>query len=557
MATKLGRKEMPAGFSASDFKYAGRPANDQGDFGSTVGIADCSCVNQFGDANNDKFYHGGVVEAKGKFFVYLEWGRAKSGFSWVNGSFTGADFQFVACDSESDAREFFAKQLDSKNRKRLIQKDIGGKVIWAAKPGEDGYLVQRLATRQRGLPDAYTIKDNTGVVAVAQAVTTTPSAKATAKVAAPAKTFHPKVIDLAGVLVGGTKTYARAASQATGVVPTMAAIEEVRNEILPAALNLIGQIGDDINKQCADHRLVDLSKYAATIVPCPIPRGGTSEQRARVVILSAENILARQQDLDAFEAALKSEQFDTVVVGTNPAVDPDSLLNATLTWLDPNSAEGRGVITTLLRQSNNRHGNLPGQMRVINLFEVKRPDRDAQFMGRVEAVAAKRKGVFGEKAGLQFPRTDLDGKTTDLYRQANVILTQHGTRSVNVQPIVSTHFRLPQQLKGVYICGANFGHGNYQATDYRKAVGYSSYERSYWGGGGGAITGRGAFLFLCDMIMGDAYRAPSTGSWVTPPDGKDSVFGKGGDRGHRLENDEHVIFDPHFARIHYLVEFTF
>ena len=57
--------------------------------------------------------------------------------------------------------------------------------------------------------------------------------------------------------------------------------------------------------------------------------------------------------------------------------------------------------------------------------------------------------------------------------------------------------------------------------------------------------------------MGDAYRAPSTGSWDNPPNGKDSVFGVGGDRGHALQNDEHVVFNPHYNRIRYLVEFGF
>jgi len=55
MATKLGRKEMPAGHNQGDFQYKGRPAKTQGDFASDVGVADCNCVNQFGEANNSKY----------------------------------------------------------------------------------------------------------------------------------------------------------------------------------------------------------------------------------------------------------------------------------------------------------------------------------------------------------------------------------------------------------------------------------------------------------------------------------------------------------------------
>ena len=118
---KLPRKTLPAGLAQTDFAYKGRPAKDQGDFGDEVGIADLACVNQFGEANASKHYHGGVVQAStGGWFVYLEWGRVKAGNSW-NGVWTGnsQDFQFVQCADETEARKFFAKQMESKNLKRL------------------------------------------------------------------------------------------------------------------------------------------------------------------------------------------------------------------------------------------------------------------------------------------------------------------------------------------------------------------------------------------------------------------------------------------------------
>ena len=555
MATKLDRKTLPSGTSASDFKYVGRAASDQGDFGTDVGIVDCACVNQFGtedgNANNSKYYHGGVVQhtGTGRFYVYLEWGRIKSGKSW-NGSFTGGDFQFVECSSEADARSFFASQMADKNTKRLSQKSIGGRMIWAAKEGKDGYLVQRLATRERGLPDAYTIKDSTGVKVAAPVVTA--SAPVASKVLAPAKTFHPQVVNLARSLVGGTKDYARAASAATGITPTMAAIEEVRNDLLPAALNILLRVGPDTNKQLKDRDLIDLSKLVATIVPRPIPQGGDP----MAVLLTSNNILSIQQDLDAFEGALRGEDFSVKTVSATPQTDPDSLLNANVRYVDMNTDEGRWLVKTYMAMTNNRHGYLSSPPKVLNVFAIERPDRDAQFLASVRKVAAARKGAFSLRAGLQpTVRTDL-GTMADLYRDANVIFTQHGTRSVNIAPIMQSHFRMPKSLSGVPIAGANFGHGNYQATDYRKAVGYTSNTGSAWSGGGGGVSGRGAFMFLCDAIMGDAYRAPSTGSWMSPPNGKDSVFGVGGDRGHGLQNDEHVFFDASYVRIRYLVEFT-
>lgn len=581
MATiKLGRKELPSGTRAEDFKYVGRASNDQGDFGTDVGIADCACVNQFGTedggANNSKYYHAGVVQhtPTGRFYVYLEWGRIKSGKSW-NGGFTGGDFQFVECSSESEARSFFATQMADKNTKRLSQKNIGGRMIWAAKEGKDGYLVQRLATRERGLPDAYTIKDSTGVKAAVVALTSTAPS-----VAVPTKAHHPAVVSLARSLVGGTKDYARAASAATGITPTMAAIEEVRNDLLPAALKILLRTGPDTSVQLKDRDLIDLSKLVATIVPRPIPQSGDP----LAVLLTSNNILAIQQDLDAFEGALRGEDF--TVKSVSPATDPDSLLNAQVRYVDQNSDEGRWLVKTYLGMTNNRHGYLSRPPTILNVFAIDRPDRDAQFFASVRKVAAARKGNFTLRAGLQpAVRTDL-GTMADLYREANVIFTQHGTRSVNIAPILQTHFRMPKSLSGVPIAGANFGHGNYQATDYRKAVGYTSNTSSAWSGGSGGVQGRGAFMFLCDMIMGNAYRAPSTGDWVASPTvcatcskeivnpkprwgggnscscarqvpiTTDSVFGVGGDRGHSLQNDEHVTFDPTYTRIRYLIEFT-
>jgi hypothetical protein len=546
MATKLDKKTLPSGHSCNDFKYVGRPGKDQGDFGSDVGLADMACVNQFGEANNSKGYHGGVVQSSktGEWFVYLEWGRIKPGKSW-SGSFTGQDYQFVQCADEAAARKFFATQMNSKNTKRLEQKDLGGKILWAAKDGSDGYIVQKLATREKGLPDAYLIKDDSGVQKI---VALTPKKI----IQAAAKSFHQEVIRLAQNLVGGTKSYTRALSQAAGVTPTMEAISEVRTQYIPMALQRIKYVGSDIVAQVSDADLRAITKFVAALVPRPIPHGGISDAQA---ILSSENIQILEQDLDAFEAALNGENFDTNTV--TPSVDPDALLNAQLTWLDPNR-EGKEIIAILMRQTNNKHSYLSKPMKVLNLFQVSRSDRDAQFIAKVKEVANKRHGVFGVRASLQPKvRPDLTPEETELYGLANVILTQHGTRSVNVSPILQTHFRLPQQLPGALICGANFGHGTYTATDFRKAVGYTSYERSAWAGGTGSVSGRGAFMFLTETLMGDAYLAQSTGSWNKPPNGKDSVFGRGGDSGHALANDEHVVFDPHHNRIRYLVEFTF
>jgi hypothetical protein len=566
MAQKFARKQVPAGFDPSEFRYQGRPAKDQGDFIGDVGIADMASVNQFEDRNSSKYYHAGVLEARGSWFVYTEWGRISGGRSWMGTTPKSAmDFMFTRCGSEAEARGLFASQCRSKNLSRLTQTQVAGKTIWSARPGKDAYIVQALATRERGLPDAYAIKDDSGIPARPSAA---PRAKQ--RQSKPASNFQPQVVALARDLVGGTRDYARAASQATGIIPTMGSIQQVRDELLPLALERIAAIGQAhpqraresqsaweqrlLDLQLADDGLIDLSKLIAALIPRVIPRGGSPRARAAATILSSANVLQIQNDLDTFAAALENEDFSVDEDGqAAEELDPDKLLNAKLTWLDPSSTKGKWIAAVYQSMSNNRHDYLRGKLKIRNIFEVTRPDRDAKFVAAVEAVARKRAAAkVREHARLQpLRRSDL-ADLGDFADPANVFLGIHGTRAVNIHPILASNLRLPRALPGAQITGAAFGHGIYFATDWRKSYGYTGHGNSCWTSGG-SIRGRGFFMFLADVIMGDAFMARSCGSWSQPPQSKDSVaaFDK---YVSSLANDEHIIFDPNYQRIRYVIE---
>lgn len=541
MATKLGRKETPKGVDPSTLTYQGRPAKDQDDFGPDVGIADMVCVNQFGDANNNKYYHAGVVKSPSTWYVYLEWGRVVGGKSW-DPNFRGQDFQFVECSGEADARDFFQKQCRDKNIKRLEQKKVGSASIWVGKAGKDGYVVQRLATRERGLPDAYKIKDDDGIAKAA--ATAKPKA-----VKAPTKsTAQPQVIALAKSLVGGTQDYARACSKSTGIVPTLPAIAEVRDKLIPDALTLLAKIGPDVDAQLKNKQLQQLSSYVATIVPRPIPRTGD----ASAVILSQNNISSIQQDLDAFEAALKNEDFEVEDQKDNE-VDPDAMIGRRLVWVDPTSEQGKWIVNTYLSMTNNRHHDV-GKFKVLNVFEVHQPTLRKAYIERTAAIAKARLEEKHIRAGLQ-PKARGDiSEISDYYDKANVCIGIHGTRAVNVQPILNSNLRLPKSLKGVQISGSAFGHGIYFATDIKKSFGYTGFGNSRWVQGGG-IKSRGFFMFLCDLTLGKPYLAKTT-MWDTVdcPKGHDSVFAEQGRTS--VANDEHVIFDANQQYIRYLIEGT-
>jgi hypothetical protein len=574
MAVKFARKQVPPGLTPGDFIYKGRPAKQQGDFDGDVGIADMASVNQFEDRNSSKYYHAGVLEAGGDWFVYTEWGRISGGRSWCGTAPKSAmDFMFTKCASELEARSLFASQCRSKNLSRLTQKQVGGKTIWVAKAdkagkAKDAYIVQSLATRERGLPDAYSIKDDSGVVKpVAAATQAGPKPKRAAK---PASNFQPQVVALAKDLVGGTRDYARAAAQATGIIPTMDAITQVRDELLPLAMQRIAAISKSnpirareaqekwerrlLDLQIADDKLVDISKLVAAIVPRVIPIGGSPRARAEATILSSDNVLRLQNDLDAYAGALANEDFSISDSATTvDDIDPDKLLNANLTWIDPTSTKGKWLASVYRAMSNDRHSYMKGKLVINNIFEVQRPDRDGKFVEAVKRVAARNSSKrIGEHARLQpLRRSDLTDVAPHV-DTANIFLGIHGTRAVNIHPILAGNLRLPNSLPGAQITGAAFGHGIYFATDWRKSYGYTGHGNSCWASGGG-IRGRGFFMFLADVVMGDPFMARSCGSWSSPPKGKDSVaaFDK---YVSSLANDEHIIFDPNYQRIRYVIE---
>ena len=560
-AKKLARKEFPSGKTPESFSYQGRPAKDQGDFSAEVGLADMKCVNQFGK-NSNKYYHAGVLQAKDStWWVYLEWGRSKAGRSWEGTSFSGQDYQFIQCASESEARGFFEKQCHSKNTRRLEQKDG----IWVGKSGKDGYVVQKLATRDSGLPDAYTIKDASGVPEPKKAPAKKTASKPKAK---PSLSYHPEEVRLVQSLVGGVQSYVRrAVKESGGVTPTMEAISEVRDTLIPKAMEHIARVSKGTPKKkgedqdsydmrlalacTADLHLQQLSNYVASLVPRPDPgRGADAQTRALATVLSSGNILSLQNDLDAYVSALSNEDFNVEETEVSE-VDVDQRMNAKVRWIDPKSAKGQWLADTYSKMSNNRHSHLRGRLTILNLFEIERPDRDSTFRSSVQKVAAARKGNFQHFARLQpAQRSDLSD-ISDLAAQANVFLGIHGTRAVNVAPILQTNLRLPRTLPGAQITGAAFGHGIYWATDWRKSHGYTGHGNSYWATGG-TISGRGFFMFLSDVIMGQAYMTRSTGSWSRPPDGCDSVAAFA--EFSSVANDEHIIFDENYHRIRYMVE---
>ncbi len=545
---KHDRNVIPNNLKAEDFIYMGRPAKDQGDFGVDVGLSDMACVNQFGEGNTNKFYHCGVVKTlQNNWFMYCEWGRIYAGKSWTHNSCNSQDFQFTECISEQEARTVFAKQCNDKNLKRLIQKTINDKSIWVSKSDKDGYVVLDLAVREKGLPDAYKIKDSTGLLK-----TESKKEKKTPKIKS---TYSPYILSLVNDLIGGTKNYTRAISQSTGVYPTKSTIDKVRNDLIPMAMTRLSSVGNKLEDQLKDQELIDISTLIATMVPRPIPLGGNKTTRQSSIILSSDNVLSLQSDLDVFESSLQNEDFDEKEEQSD--TNPHEVLlggkDCEIAYIDNSTKLHKWISETLSKMTNHNHSYIRGNIKLKNIFEVRRPDRDSKFIEYTKNIFEKHKNKkILHKARLQ-PKERIDvSDISDFYENANVFLGIHGTRSVNVAPILQSHLRLPKNLSGVVITGAAFGTGVYSAVDYKKSIGYSSYKDSYWSKGSGGIEKRGFFMFLCDVVMGDPYMARSTNSWDKPPDSKDSIAAFS--EFCSVQNDEHIVFDPNAMRIRYLLE---
>jgi len=534
MSVKYSRGQLPPGLSKTDFECFGPPATEDGQFEDCM-IADLGCFKQDGSDTN-RAYHGAVVQADNEWYTYFEWGRT--------GQHT--DFQFYKCSSKQEAQDIFTKQLHSKNDKRGEWATIAGIKTLRAKAGKDCYLVRPAARRTTGLPNAQkVIHDDAD-----QSKKTVPVKKTTKKKSTKKSTpsrWDVKTLELGQALTGATLDYTRKCF-AGDYVPTQKAIDEGR-DVLTEAMKRVSKVGNDTKDQVADHDLKELTGLLYSRIPKVKPVKAAES----TWILSQDNIQGWQQDLDAFESALLS--LDTGVVDDDSSTgDPFGGYDLEMKWMDPKTVEGAFLIKWMPEASANRHHGV-GSMRIHNMWAVRQTKLVSGFSRKVDEIAKQKTSSRREKPKFQSPtRPDLSAKDQKRYKDANVAALFHGTKSVNVSGILRTGLRLPRQLVGVAITGAMWGPGAYFADDWRKSDGYTSRSNSYWSGGAGGVPGRGAFVFVSDVALGNPYVATGYGGGYTKaPRGYNCVAAIGGKSG--VQNNEWVIYDTLQNNLRYLVEY--
>lgn len=531
VAVKLGKQGIrvfPESASPSEFQCFGPPATKDGEF-NHARICDMGCFTQDGKDSN-KYYHGAVVQHTGSdnWYAYFEWGR------------TGAvspNFQFIGCRDEAHAVAEFAKQMHSKNDKRGEWVTVAGLRTLRAKKNKDCYLVRPQATRSTGLPDARSIKINEG--AKAEKIVKKPKSSRKKKVSK----ADPQTTALMRDLTRATVAYTRGA-MADDSLPTQVAIDEGR-QILLEAQKRVAKLGEKLSRQLRDKELRQLSSLMYSRIPKQKPVGAADS----TWILSSDNIFAWQNDLDAFESALYATDIDQEAEND---FDPFEGMNLHMEWISPKSETGKYLYQWWPKATNNRHGYLGG-MKIKNLWRVERfADKGKIAKSQDEILKATPK--IKHRPLFQRKRPDLSSAEQSRFEKTNTALLFHGTRSVNVSGILREALRLPKQLVGVVITGAMFGPGIYFADDWKKSAGYTSLHSSYYAAGNGAVKGRSAFMFACDVVLGAPYVAPSWGGYTGPPKGYQSIYGKSGASG--VQNNEFIVFKAQQNQIRYLCEFS-
>lgn len=524
MASKLGKSEYPAGHGANDLTCFGPPATKDGEFTGTM-ICDCGCFTQDGKDTN-KYYHAAVVQSKKdqKWYAYFEWGRQGA---------TNPQFQFVVCSSKAEAEEEYADQLAEKNTKRgqWVQHATLGRIL-QAKPGKDCYLVRPMASRSTGLPDAKTIKLNEGSKAPAPVVSDKKTVKKTVS-------CDRETLSLMRDLNVATVQYTRGA-MTDDSLPTQSGIDFGR-DVLQAALKRLVVIGDNLDDQLKDKEIIDLTNQMYGRIPKKKERNAA----ASTWILSKDNITFWEQDLNAFESALNTVAADTTIEN-----DPFGGMKLKMEWLSPSSPAGEFVRNWFPKATRNRHSHL-GNMIVKNVWSVERdgdPTKLAKAQVKIGVVNAKERPFHQPSE-----RFDISADEQKRFKESHTALLIHGTRSVNVRGILDKALMLPKQLVGVTITGAMFGPGLYFADDWKKSAGYTSLSGGYYSSGAGGVKGRGAFMFLADVVLGQPYVAPGPRGYTTPPDNCHCVFGKAGHS--QVQNNEWIVFNSDQNRLRYLVEF--
>lgn len=500
--SKLAKCCLPQSHTWNDFEAFGPVATKDGEFHGTY-LADFGYFSQT-DRDSNKSYSCAVVQSKidKSWYTYVEYGRTGN----VNNQ-----FQFTKASSKEEAQSFYIDQCEKKNSKRgqWVEHKILGKIL-QPKPGKDCYLVRNQAKRLVRIPACCDITNGT-----------------TATKTAPITSLDSVTAKLLADLSQGSLTYTRSVIEGDSV-PSLDAIEQGR-KICDEATKIANKAKKyfETNKD-----LIELTNILYSRIPM-------RKDKHDSWVLDPSNIQKWRDNLDTF-ASVASQQTTTVI---GPQV------NFGIKALDLSNGIGKWLKEWFLTASKNRHDYVKS-ITINNIFELNL--NSSEFNKNLDLVR-KTDSIIPEHQ----PKERKDTIDTR-YDNSGTYMLFHGSRSVNLMSIMENGLRLPKTLSNVTTNGALLGPLIYHADDFRKSVGYTSYENSYWTKGSGGISSRGAFMFISDVICGNILVAPKGNCYNDLPKGYGCVMGKGGYTKMSfgtLQNNEYVTM-PNHVNLRYLVEFS-
>lgn len=505
MPNKLKKNTKPIGHEFTNFKCFGPTAEKDNQFAGTK-MTDLGCFQQ-GKSDNNKYYFASICQSTVNqgWYVYTEYGRT--------GERVGG-YQFHECINENEAEKLYIKLCESKNikRGRWVSHPTLGQIL-EPKPNKDLYLVRQLSSRNVQLTDANSI----GNVGTVQVVNTG------------GDNLDIQTQKLFTDLGAGTTEYTRNATVGN-IIPAQVAIDETRLLLdeCTKITNNIAEVDYLQNKEL--HQL-------SSMIYQRIPKKKRLNSNAWIV--TPDQNLLWQNDLDSFESALSAGTYES-----NTTLSALNLLK--FKWVDPNNPLGGWIYKWWPTATANKHSYL-GNLTVKNVWYLERIG-DTEKLNKYQKSIGK---VNNQYKPLFQPQRK-DKIDHNLYKNSATYTLFHGTRSVNVAPIIKESLRLPKELSRSSITGNLFGNSTYWASDVKKSVGYTSYKGGYWSKGSGSIPKRGAFMFVADVVLGKMYRC-RYGHTTGPPSGHHSVYAQAGYSG--VQNDEHMVFNTNGFKLRYLVEF--
>ena len=527
---KLKKNIVPTSCAWDSFECFGPVATKDGQFNGTM-MADLGCFKQE-KVDSNKFYFGAIVKTPDEvWYAYFEHGRTGS---------TNNSFQFYECNSKEEAEKIYIRQLRSKNDKRGIWNTHAslGQIL-QPKPGKDLYLVRPQVVRQVRLTKARTIAnavngDKKGKKPTNQIV------------------FDDEANSLLHDLGQGTTQYTRS-QLVGGIIPSQESIDAARelcdlatticNEDQQKRKSYVSDPYDPSGIVCSSTLLEnnkDLEELT-NMLYSKIPRAKPKKVSKRSWILIPENILKWRSELDAFESSLQGQSFEQV--GCDFPFDLETIYSQTI-----KTPFGKWIKKWFKSATHNKHSNVRG-IKIKNIWEIGQNYQKSLFNKYQLEISQK---SCGDKSTIDFQPNRTDISNAGIYDSSCTCQLFHGSKTINVKGILNKGLRLPKTLPNVAITGALYGGGTYVASDWKKSANYTSLRNSYWARGTGGISNRGAFLLICDIVLGKYYIPSQYERCHYPPKGHDSIFAKGRKSG--VLNDEFVVFNTAANLLRYLVE---